>query len=397
MRETAQTEEIEGGLTTGYPGRIFLLLAASSLTIQLGWFVIPPLLPAIIDDLGITGTMAGLGLTVLTGLAALARYPGGRLADQLSRKTIVVACLVAAILGSVLLTGANSYPIFIIGAMLVGVGVGAYTPAAFAQISDLFESKQGRALGVNTAAFNLAGIVAPGLAVATLAVGAWRLAFLPIAVALCVLALLFHRWNREEYVIERASFDVKSTVARVLTDTRVRSLLVVAALYMFVWNGSMSFLPVFLQAERGLSSVAANAAYASVFVSGVIVTPIAGVFGDRFGNVRAILTLVGFTLVGITLVIVTPVSQLVFVGVLVFAVGLTGFWPVMASFMMNSFPEAHKGSDYGVVGAAYYGLGSLGPTYVGFVGDTVHYTAAYAGFVGILIVCLALIVRIRRS
>lgn len=383
-------------LASGYSGRILLVVALCSIVSNLGWLLLPPLLPLIIDDLGITATQAGVALTLLTGLSALCRYPGGRLADKLSRKTMIAAAITAWALGFLTLAVATNYALFVVGVSLVGIGLGTYVPAAFAQLSDLFDRKQGRAFGINNAAFNLGGILASGAAVVAIALGRWRLAFLPIVAVLVGLFALSHRWNRERYVIERVDIELRETIGRLLLEPRALTVLIVAALISFVWNGSISFLPTFLDAERGLTTRTANVAYAAVFATGVIATPLSGAVGDRIGSLRTILGTICFTIVGLASVIVLPSTVGVLVGVVCFAIGLTGFWPVMTAYMMTAFPDDSKGGDYGAVGAVYMGVGSLGPTYVGVVGQRIHYTAAYTGLVGCLFVCLAVLLWLRR-
>lgn len=396
MNDTGADGDAPGRLTGGYSGRVLLLVALGSTVSTLGWLVIPPLLPRIIDDLAITPVQAGFALTLLTGLSALLRYPGGRLADGLTRKTVLVGSVLCWTLGFLVLFASTNYAMFLVGVMLVGIGLGAYTPAAFAQLSDLFSSKQGRAFGVNNAAYNLGGIGASGLAIATIAVGGWRLAFLPVIVLLAVLAVVFHRWIDQGYAVRRVDLDVRSTATRLAFEPRIRVLLVVAALFSFSWNGAVTFFPTFLELERGMSSTMAGAAYAGVFLTGVFATPLSGAVGDRIGTLRAILGTLVFAVAGLAVVVFVPTTIGVLAGIVVFAVGLTGFWPVMTSYMMSVFPDESKGGDYGAIGTVYMGAGSLGPTYVGSVGSYLHYTAAYIGIGGCLLVCFVLVAWINR-
>lgn len=384
MSHTAREAEDVDKLSSGYSGQILLLVGLCSLTSHLGWLVLPPLLPEIIDDLEITAARAGFALTVLTVLSAAGRYPGGRLADQLSRKTVLAFCLLAWTVGFLVLSVATNYPLFLLGVALVGIGLGAYVPAAFALLSDLFDRKQGRAFGINNAAFNLGGILASGLAIAVLAFGSWRFAFLPVVGILLGLFALLHLWSEEPYTLHRVDFEFSATAGRILFEPQIRLILLVAALFAFVWNGSISFLPTFLEVERGFSPRIANAAFASVFLTGVVATPLSGAVGDRFGPIRTILVMVCFAIVGLGAVVTAPSVIGVFVGVVTFAVGLTGFWPVMTSYVMGQFPDGSKAGDYGVVGTVYLGVGSVGPTYVGTVSEVLHFTGAYVTLVVVL-------------
>lgn len=382
-------------LVSGYSGRLLILVALGAMGSQLGWLVLPPLLPEIIDDLGISSVQAGFGLTLLTLSAAAGRYPGGRLADELSRKTVIGGCLAAWIVGFGLLAVATTYPLFLVGVAVAGFGIGMYVPTAFAQLSDLFVRRRGQAFGINNAAYNVAGIAAPGLAFVVLLVGPWRLSFLLLVVGLVGLAGAVHTLHESEYVLRRVRLGFRETVARTVFDPRVRLVLVVASLVSFVWNGSVSFLPIFLETERGLTSRTAGMAYATLFLVGVVATPVAGWVGDRFGALRTIPVTIGFAVVGLVVLTVAGTLSVVFVGVVTFAIGLLGFWPVMTAYMMSIFPEDSRGGDYGAIGTVYAGAGSLGPTYVGVAGQYGTYTIAYVGFVGCLLVCVGLVLSIR--
>lgn len=391
MGSVAEQGLVTDRLAAGYSGRVLLVVGGASLTSNLGWLVIPPLLPVIVEDLGITVTQAGLALTLLVGLSAVCRYPGGRFADRLSRKTVIVFSFVSWTVGFAILAGASTYPVFLVGMVFVGLGLGGYVPAAYALLSEVFTEKRGQAFGLNNAAFNLGGIAASGMAIVVLAVGVWQLAFVPVVVVMLALLVVFHAWSHERVVVGRVDLAVGMTMARVLFEPRVRVMLVVAAVVAFVWNGGMSFLPVFLHAERGLSPRMASVAFAGVFVTGVFATPLAGAIGDRYGSRRTILGALGFTIVGLGVILVGSSIPVVLVGVVVFAVGLTGFWPVMTAYMMATFPAENRAGDYGVIGTAYMGAGSVGPTFVGVVGEHVHFMAAYAALAGVLVVCLVLL------
>jgi len=396
MSETPSNVSSPERLISGYSGRIMLLVALGSMLSQIGWLVLPPLLPAIIDDLAISSTQAGIAMTVLTMSAAAGRYPGGRLADRLSRKTVLGFCVLAWIIGFSILAVATTYALLLLGSAIAGIGVGMYVPAAFAQLSDLFSEKRGRAFGLNNAAYNLSGILAPGIAFVVLLFGPWRLSFAFLVGVLLVLAVLMHVWHRGEYVVERVELGFRATVARTVFDPEVRLVLVAASLVSFVWNGSVSFLPIFLEAERGLSSQLAGIAFGTLFFVGVFATPLSGWVGDRFGTLPTILSTIIFAGVGLVALIATSSVVGVFVGVGLFAVGLLGFWPVMTAYMMSIFPEESRGGDYGAIGTVYFGVGSLGPTYIGTMGEYATYTTGYVGFVGCLLVCFAVILYARR-
>lgn len=137
----------DGGSTesmlTGYAGQASILLAVRWFITQLGRELIPPLLPTIIDRLEITPFLAGLALTFLWAVYALIQYPGGRLSDRLSRKTVLAVGLVLLISGFTTLMTTTTYVVLFVGFALVGVGAGMYFISMRALLSDLFTDRRG--------------------------------------------------------------------------------------------------------------------------------------------------------------------------------------------------------------------------------------------------------------
>ncbi|AZH26957.1 MFS transporter [Haloplanus aerogenes] len=385
---TATSEE---RLLGGYGGRLLLLVSLGWLTIQGGRLVLSPLLPSLIDDLAITPFRAGIALSVLWGLYALGQFPSGRLSDRLTRKTLLVAGLTIAAAGFAVLAVAVSYPLFLLGAAVVGVGAGLYPTAARALISDHFEAKRGGAFGLHTASGDLGGGVAAGLAVAALAVATWRAAFLPVVAVLVLVAVVLHATSRESYHVAAVDLDVRATVGRLFATARTRRLLFAYCLFAFAWQGTAGFLPTLLQLDKGFSPEFASAGFAGLFVVGALVKPTAGRLADRVRRApvaAGTLALGAVALVGL-LAAETPLA--VGVATVVFATGLMAFPPVMQSYLMDVFPTASMGADLGLARTTYIGFGALGPSFIGFVAERTDYTTAFGALAAALLVAAVVV------
>lgn len=164
-------------LVGGYSGRLLLSLSFGYLVIQLGRNILPPLLPAITADLRISPFLAGVALTVLSAGYALAMYPGGRLSDTLTRKTVLVGALCLTVTGFLVLVAGSSYLLFLLGVAIFGAGAGLYWIALRALLADLFVARRGQAFGIQDSLEFVGPIIAAGVAVAILAVTTWRMAF----------------------------------------------------------------------------------------------------------------------------------------------------------------------------------------------------------------------------
>ena len=372
-------------LLTGYSGRLFLTVSLGWLFVQMGRQLLPPLLPNLIDDLAITSTQAGFALSLMWGLYAVFQYPSGRLSDRLSRKTLLVSGMGFTCIGFLAVSGTVSYPMFLFGTAVVGVGAGLYPTAARALVSDLFVERRGQAFGLHTASGDLGNAFAAGLAVLAVSLATWKAAFVPMVVSTGAVLLAIHVWSRESYVFETASLEIRSTAKRLFSTARLRWLLAAYALFAFTWQSTAGFLPTFLQVEKGFSVGLASTGFAVLFLVGMIVKPISGAIGDRFSRTGTAIGALLLGLLGLTGLLLVENTVLIFLGIVVFASGLMSFPPVMQAYFMDIFPTESMGGDLGGMRTFYIGFGSLGPTYVGFVGQIESYTIAFVGLVGCLL------------
>jgi len=382
-RATTETDE---RLLTGYSGRLLIAISVGWGLIQTGRLVLSPMLPTIIEDLGITSSTAGFSLTVLWALYALLQYPSGRLSDRLSRRTLLVGGLALAVIGFGTFTVATTYPIFMVGVVVLGIGSGLYPTAARALVSDLFVERRGQAYGLHTASGDLGGATAAGLSVVALAVAVWQSAFLPIVLGLSAVAIALHVWGREPYRVERVDLEIGGTARRLLGSVRTRRLLVAYTLYAFVWQGATAFVPTFLQAEKAFSQGQASAAFAVLFLVGAVVKPTAGTLGDRTDSRRLAAASMGLGALALFGTIALDGVLLIGLALAVFAAGLMSVPPVLQAYLMNVFPDGTMGGDLGAMRTTYITLGSIGPTYVGVVAEYGNYRLAFLGLVTALVV-----------
>jgi MFS family permease len=379
-------------LLTGPDGRLSLALAFGWFSLLLGRSALPPLIPSVIDGLSISATEAGLALTVMMAMHSLLQYPGGRVSDELTRATVLVVSLVAASVGFTVTMTAPTYPVFLVGVAAVGTGSGLFFSPARASLSDVYTVRLGQALGIQTTAGLAGSALAGGLATVALAYATWRETFLvPVGLVL-VVALLIHLLRRSPYRLERVELGMRETGARLFRRPRIRRLLAAAALRGFVNQAFIGFLPLFLMTSKSFSTPLANASYGALFAVGAVVSPAVGRVGDRFSRSWVLVSLLTTAMVGIGALVVADTVPLVLVGVALTAVGTWGFAPVMQATLMDSFDAESVGGDFGAMKMAYTGLGSLGPTYLGFALARSDYTTAFASLLVALGVGLGLLV-----
>ncbi|MFB6184049.1 MAG: MFS transporter [Haloarculaceae archaeon] len=370
-------------LFTGYSGRISTVLAVGWMATLLGRQAISPLLPAIMDSLDITPGRAGLALTAMIVLYSLVQYPSGRMSDQLSRTTVVLGSIVVMVAGFGLLAITRTYPGFLVGVAVVGVGAGAFFSPARAFVSDLFVRRRGQALGVQTTAGQVGGILAATSAAVVLSIAGWQFAFLPAIVALCLVGGLLIWWSRDPIEVSPVEMNLYETGVRLFGMATIRKLLVAHVLVTFAITAFMGFLPTLLQVEKGLSPPLASAGFALVYVVGMVSGPVAGRLSDHYVRTVVIVGTLVVGCAGLVVLVGSASRPAMAVGVALTSAGLWGYVPPMTAEIMDRLPDGNLGGDFGFL-KMVAGLGGLGPAYVGVVAQRTTYGTAFAG----LAVCL---------
>jgi len=384
-------------LMTGYSGRMFILLTVTFVAIKITQRILPPLLPEIIADLGITAFLAGIALTLLRITRASMQYPGGRVSDQLSRTTVLLPSLVLTILGLTLLSISSGYALFLLSILLFGMGLGLFDPAARATLTDLFDEKRGQAFGLHLMGGDIAGILAAGIAVWIVSVATWRGVFPPLLLFILPAPLLLYRLSREPFRLASVDNGLRDTAERLLADSRMRWLLVVYSLYVFSIGAVVGFLPTFLVEIHGFSFALASSAYALLYVVGTVAKPVAGGASDHFPRLLVVLIGLACGGGGLTLLVYAPTSILAVVGVGIYAVGHTAIPPPLQAYLMDRFPDDNVGGDFGAVRMTYLAIGSVGPAYVGLVASELGYVPAYTSIVGCFVLAGVILLWLSRS
>ena len=362
----------------GHNGKLFITISIIFLLLKLTQRLLPPLLPELIDDLGITVFLAGAALTTLRLTTAVAQYPSGRAADQFNRSTLILASLLTGVIALGVLALSKIYIIFLFGLVLFGLCLALFFPAARALLSDIYHEKRGRAFGVHAMGIDFAGILAAGIAILIVTVATWRAAFIPILVVILPFGLLFYALSRENVRVCAIDLDIHDTGRRIFTEPSVRRVLVVYCLFSIAQSGITSFLPTFLINVHGFPFEIASSSFALIYGVGIFSKPIAGALSDRIPR-----QIVGggnqfLAGLGVMLMILTSNSLMVLLGVAVFAFGQRGVAPPLQAYLMDTFAEDSMAGDLGAFRGLYMAAGSLGPVYTGFLSGVFGFIPAYA-------------------
>ena len=378
---------------TGYARRMLVVVSLGWATLQTGRFLLSPLLPTIITDLGITEATAGIALAIFQGSYAVVQYPSGEYSDRWNRTTLIVPGMVIIAVGFGLFGLTTGLATFLLAATVVGLGKGLFAIPSRALLSDLFTDDRGRALGIYAAGTDAGGLLSSGIAVLALTYFTWRTPFFPIAVGLAVLTVVYAVTTRDGYHVGETTLDLRGTVGRLVESSRQRETLVAFALFYFMVGGFINFVPTYLARAKGFSESLAGLTFAIVFAVGFAVKPAAGILGDRISRRTVAVGGLSVAAAAMAALVLVGSNLAIWVAIGVFALGYKTGFPLADAIILDGAPADGTGADLGAARALFLIANAIGPAYVGIVATYASYDLAFAGFVVCLVAAAALLAK----
>ena len=262
--------------TNPYSGPAPQLLLASQLIFNLGFYSVVPFLAVVMrEDFGMGAVAVGIVLGARTFAQQGLFLAGGAVADRWGpRRAMIGGCLVR-VLGYLLLAGAADFPLFLVGAVITGIGGALFSPTLESLVGRAEETRKAATPGRATL-FTLlvvcgeAGAVAGPLAGALLMGSGFDTAVLTSAGVFALMVAVFCRTLPAGQACAPASSPVRSGHAPVpglwscLRDRRFVGFAAFFSVNLFAYNQLYFGVPVELERSgSGLDALAAVFAYAS--------------------------------------------------------------------------------------------------------------------------------------
>lgn len=361
--------------------------------------VLGPVVPLIIGEFDISRGVIGMALTGMWTAYAVVQLPSGMLADREGERRVIVAALGVTTVAAVGLAVAWSLWLFVVAVVVLGIGAGAYYNPATTLLTREFEAVGG-AIGTHRVGGQVAGVVAPVVAVATSTVYGWRVTVGlggVFAILAAVLFLVFHT----PAVPARAGESGWAVVApgdlrRLIGRSWLWTTAVMMALLEFVNLSLMAFLPTFLVEFSGYSLGRANVFFAGFFAVSALGQPAGGWLSDRIGRDLTIGLLASLGVAGCSGLVIGGGDWLV--AVLVGCIGLAiGATPVLQTRLLDKLAMEDLGRGFGLFRTLYIVGGASGTAVVGSVADIAGWALAFTLLAGCLggIILMQLGLRVR--
>ncbi|MGK2696328.1 MFS transporter [Serratia surfactantfaciens] len=360
----------------------------------LGWAVIwiyrtvlTPIFPEIQQTIGAhsnaeMGLIASFYFFAYTGM----QIPAGILVDKFGKKVVLIPGFCLFIIATLLIGNATSLTMVYAGSLLAGMGCGSYYGSAYSLSSENIPlERRGLATAVinSGSALGMAiGLIASSLLVKSFNMN-WQIMLFIITGLLVVMTLVFAVVIKSSQ--PQAPATVSQTVAPAVLEPEedgqasgLFSLRMISAYAMYFatcygYYMIVTWLPSFLQQERGFEGVAIGFSSALVAFASVPGALFFSRMSDRFRNkkVQLIIFLELCAAVMLVCTVISPDSTMLLISLILYGLlGKLAVDPIMISFVADNAPKKGYGTSFGVFN--FFGMSSsvIAPFLTGVISDS---------------------------
>ncbi|MFP4295814.1 MAG: nitrate/nitrite transporter [Halothiobacillaceae bacterium] len=372
------------------------------------WTIFSIIGVAIKDELGLTESQFGLlvATPILTG--SISRLFLGVWTEKYGGRLVFTAQMLLTALATLLLTRADSYAMYLVAALGIGLAGGSFI-IGVAYVSRWYDSgHQGTALGIFGAG-NVGAAVTKFVAPFVLVAYGWHAVAYAWAAGLAVIAVLFFLLAKDDpELVERRRKGIRApSLAEQFAPLRNLQVWRFSLYYFFVFGTFVAlalWMPHYLIAVYGVDMKTAGMAAASFSLSASLFRAYGGHLSDKFGARSVMYWTFGFALLFLFMLSYPPTDYVIQAkdGPIAFSTAM-GLWPfVVVLFALGFFMSLGKAAVFkhipvyyprnvGAVGGLVGMIGGLGGFLLPVVfGATLDLTGIYTSCFAILFVLVAL-------
>lgn len=379
-----QTVEKKTGIA--YWQQIIIMLCLGWTVIWIYRSALSPIFPELNASLGgnlSDGALGAISSFYFFGYTGM-QIPAGVLVDKFGKKIVMIPGFLLFALATILIANANGIGMIYAGSLLAGIGCGTYYGSAYSLSSENISSER---RGLSTAIINSGSAVGMGigLILSSLLVKQmnlpWQTMMYLVTVLLLALTFVFAKFIRstpkvkaETKAVEAKHHDPEDKVS--MKKLFSPSMLASYVLYFATCYGYymvVTWLPSFLQQERGFEGVAIGFSAALVAFSSIPGALFFSRLSDKFqGKKIQFIVILELLAAGmLILTVMAPNSGVLLVGLILYGLlGKLAVEPIIISYIGDTAPKKGYGTTFGVFN--FFGMSSsvLAPWLTGVISDT---------------------------
>lgn len=359
----------------------------------LGWAVIwiyrtvlTPIFPEIQATIGShsnaeMGLIASFYFFAYTGM----QIPAGILVDKFGKKVVLIPGFCLFIIATLLIGNATSLTMIYAGSLLAGMGCGSYYGSAYSLSSENIPlERRGLATAIinSGSALGMAiGLIASSLLVKSMGMD-WQIMLFIITGLLVVMTVVFFLVIKGGSYTASLAASPAASAATPVEETEeasgLFSLRMISAYVMYFatcygYYMIVTWLPSFLQQERGFEGVAIGFSAALVAFASVPGALFFSRMSDRFRAKKVQLIIFLQICAAVTLVctVISPDSTTLLVSLILYGLlGKLAVDPIMISLVADNAPKKGYGTSFGVFN--FFGMSSsvIAPFLTGVISDS---------------------------
>ena len=341
------------------------------------------------EEMGLTATEMGLLLSVFSFGYALCQLPIGMVMERFGVKKVYGFGIFLWSAAQTALGFVGSFSQMIVARIVLGIGESPHLPTGVKVVNDWYNIRQrGVPMGIVNMSSTLAQALAPPLLIAMMLAFGWRMMFIIIGVSGIILSILWFMFYRNREDAGLSAEDIAHLEEETPPSSKEKvTLRDWAGLFkqksmwgmIIGFNGVgymvwlfLTWLPSYLQTERGFDGGAIGFASALVAVVGVPGALFFSHLSDKFrdSKVKVILGLEIVAAAMLMFTVLSPNTTMLMISLVLYGLlGKMAVDPILISFVSEQASAKTLGRAFSLFN--FFGMSSavVAPTLTGFISD----------------------------
>lgn len=372
-------------------------LASTHFAIHVYTMLLPVLLLPLQDELGVSLVQISLLASIPRLINVFVYIPVGLVSDRYP-SLIFTLSFVAATAGALVVPTAKSFPMLLLGFLLLSIGSTLYHPPSLKMASGYDPEKRSFALGFHNIGSSLGFAAGPLLLGYLMNSWGWRASFYVWAIlsaAMVGVAYLYTRKTVRSDGFSMEGFDLRAGFGSLLT----RGFLMVVAISTLVemaFNILVTYIPAYFTTQLGMSYSLSSTISGLGPLTGLVGSFVGGFIGMRYGVTR--MGVVVLALIA-ALLVVFPGTSAFWIVIVAYGVTrllLSAYMPLMNSMIADNSDPRNRSLAYSTNFVAVSLVASVSTTGTSMLIEAYDTSVIFPLCLAVMVPCIAILYLLMR-